>query len=243
VGLSAAAAPGAHVAPRRGLHRLVSLYRYIQDNLDTLVPQFTTHVVVVAWTMAVSATSGLTLGIIAARRQRLGEAILAIASALLTIPSFALFSVLVTVFIALGLQIGDPPVIAGLVLYAQLPIIRNTRAGILAVNPSVLEAARGMGMRPFQVLRGVEIPLALPVILGGVRQATVMIVAITTVGAAVGSDNLGRPILDSLERSGSRLPILAGIILVAALGIGADTTLGALQRLLSKGRITTEPLA
>lgn len=219
----------------------MGLYRYILNNLDTLVPQGLDHLLVVVATMAVSVVSGLTLGIVAARRQRLGEALLGVASALLTIPSFALFSVLTTLFIALGLQIGDPPVVAGLVLYAQLPIIRNTRAGILAVNPAVLEAARGMGMRPAQVLRGVELPLALPVILGGIRQATVMIVAIATVGAAVGSNNLGRPILDSLERSGSPLPILAGIIFVAIIGTAADAGLGGVQRLLSGGRITSEP--
>lgn len=221
----------------------MGLLRYVLDNLDTLVPQSVDHLLVVAATMAVSVVSGLGLGVVAARRPRLGEALLGLASALLTIPSFALFSVLTTLFIALGLQIGDPPVIAGLVLYAQLPIIRNTRAGILAVNPGVLEAARGMGMRPRQVLLRVELPLALPVILGGVRQATVMIVAITTVGAAVGSDNLGRPILDSLERSGSPLPIFAGIIFVAVIGIAADAGLGGVQRLLSRGRITSEPTA
>jgi osmoprotectant transport system permease protein len=222
---------------------VVALLRYIQDNLDTLVPQTLDHLLVVGVTMAISTVSGLAAGVVAARRRRLGEALLGVASALLTIPSFALFSVLTTLFIALGLQIGDPPVIAGLVLYAQLPIIRNTRAGILAVNPPVLEAARGMGMRPGQVLRTVEIPLALPVILGGIRQATVMIVAITTVGSAVGSNNLGRPILDSLERSGSALPILAGIIFVALIGIAADGLLGGVQRLLSRGRITSEPVA
>jgi osmoprotectant transport system permease protein len=133
-------------------------------------------------------------------------------------------------------------VIAGLVLYAQLPIIRNTRAGILAVNPEVLEAARGMGMTSSQVLFGVELPLALPVILGGLCQATVMIVAIATVGAAVGSANLGRPILDTLQRSGNRLPILAGIIFVAGIGLAADAILGGLQLAISKGRITTEPI-
>jgi osmoprotectant transport system permease protein len=150
--------------------------------------------------------------------------------------------VLTTLFIALGLQIGDPPVIAGLVLYAQLPIIRNTRAGILAVNPGVLEAARGMGMTPWQVLTRIELPLALPVILGGLRQATVMIVAIATVGAAVGSANLGRPIVDTLQRSGNSIPILAGIIFVAAIGLGADAILGGVQRVLSRGRITSEPM-
>ena len=218
------------------------LIKYILDNLDILIPETLDHVTVVAITMGVSAVTGLTLGVLAARRQRAGEAILAVASTLLTIPSFALFAVLTTLFIALRLKIGDPPVIAGLILYAQLPIIRNTRAGIVAVDASVLDAARGMGMSPGQVLRKVELPLALPVILGGLRQATVMIVAITTVGATVGSANLGRPILDALERSGSRLPILAGVIFVAAIGLSADGLLGLVQRLLGGDRVTAEPL-
>jgi osmoprotectant transport system permease protein len=221
---------------------VIDLFHYILDNLDSLLPETADHLQVVGVAMVISAVSGLSLGVLASRRARLGEAVLGIASTLLTIPSFALLSVLTTLFIAVGLQIGDPPVIAGLVLYAQLPIIRNTRAGILAVNPGVLEAARGMGMTSSQVLFGVELPLALPVILGGLRQATVMIVAIATVGAAVGSANLGRPILDTLQRSGNRLPILAGIIFVAGIGLAADAILGGLQLAISKGRITTEPI-
>ena len=220
----------------------MDLVHYVLSNLDSLVPETVDHLQVVGVAMGISAASGLSLGVLASRRQRLGEAVLGIASTLLTIPSFALLSVLTTLFIALGLQIGDPPVIAALVLYAQLPIIRNTRAGILAVNPGVLEAARGMGMTSWQVLTRVELPLALPVILGGLRQATVMIVAIATVGAAVGSANLGRPIVDTLQRSGNRLPILAGIIFVAAIGLSADAVLGGLQRALSRGRITSEPI-
>jgi osmoprotectant transport system permease protein len=220
----------------------MDLIRFILDNRDSLIPQAIDHLQIVLVTMVISATTGLTLGILAARSRRLGEAVLGLASTLLTIPSFALFSVLTTLFIALGLQIGDPPVIGGLVLYAQLPIIRNTRAGIIAVSPSVLESARAMGMTSRQILTRVELPLALPVILGGLRQATVMIVAIATVGAAVGSPNLGRPIVDTLQRSGSSLPILAGITAVAVIGIGADTILGGVQRLLSRGRITPERL-
>jgi osmoprotectant transport system permease protein len=221
---------------------VIDLFHYVLDNLDSLLPETVDHLQVVGVAMVISAMSGLSLGVLASRRERLGDAVLGVASTLLTIPSFALLSVLTTLFIAVGLQIGDPPVIAGLVLYAQLPIIRNTRAGILAVNPGVLEAARGMGMTSSQVLFGVELPLALPVILGGLRQATVMIVAIATVGAAVGSANLGRPILDTLQRSGNRLPILAGIIFVAGIGLAADAILGGLQLAISKGRITTEPI-
>ncbi|MHB8507234.1 MAG: ABC transporter permease [Candidatus Dormibacteria bacterium] len=217
------------------------LLNYVLNNLDTLWPETLDHLLIVAITMSVSSLTGIGLGVIAARRERVGEAILGVASTLLTIPSFALFAVLTTLFITLGFTIGDPPVIAGLILYAQLPLIRNTRAGILAVNASVLEAARGIGMTPRQVLTRVELPLALPVILGGLRQATVMIVAITTVGATVGSNNLGRPILDTLERSGSRLPIVAGSLFVAVIGLAADGGLGVLQRALSRGRITSEP--
>src|SRR5258708_24661559 len=207
----------------------MDLVHYILDNLDTLVPETVDHLQVVGIAMAISVATGLTLGIVASRFERLGQAVLGIASTLLTIPSFALLSVLTTLFIALGLEIGDPPVIAALVLYAQLPIIRNTRAGILAVNADVLEAARGMGMTRRQVLTRVELPLAIPVILGGIRQATVMIVAIATVGAAVGSNNLGRPIVDTLQRSGNRLPILAGILFVAPIRIRAHPILGALH--------------
>src|ERR1700738_2212873 len=138
----------------------MDLVHYIVNNLDSLVPETVDHLTIVAISMVISAATGLSLGVLASRWRRLGEAVLAIASTLLTIPSFALLSVLTTLFIAMGLQIGDPPVIAGLVLYAQLPLIRNTRAGILAVNPGVLEAAQGMGMTPWQVPGRGEVPLA-----------------------------------------------------------------------------------
>jgi osmoprotectant transport system permease protein len=125
-----------------------------------------------------------------------------------------------------------------LILYALLPIIRNTREGIVAVDPAVAEAARGMGMSREQVLRRVELPLAVPVILAGLRQATVMIVAVATVGAAVGANDLGQPIFAALGRSTGTIDrVLAGVIPVALIGIFADTALAAVQRTLSKGRV------
>jgi osmoprotectant transport system permease protein len=217
----------------------VSLLDYTAQHLDTLVPQTITQVRIVLITMAVSILTGLALGVMAARWERFGEVVLGIASVLLTIPSFALFSLL-----TLGLLLvtpteafGDPPTIIGLVLYAQLPIVRNTRTGIRAVNPAVLEAARGMGMRPAQILLRVELPLALPVILGGIRQATVMVVAIATVGAAIASNNLGQQILQGVA-SLNRDAILAGVIPVAIIGIAFDTLLALGQRVISRGRIT-----
>jgi osmoprotectant transport system permease protein len=216
----------------------MSTLRYIQDNWDTLGPETLTQVRIVLIVIVLAAVIGITMGVLAARDERFAAAVLAIASTLLTVPSFALFVVLRQVLLAFG----DPPVILGLLLYSLLPMVRNTRAGILAVRPSVLEAARGMGMTPRQVLFSVELPLALPVILGGLRQATVMVVAITTVGAVVGSNNLGQTILEGI-RGPSRDIILAGVIPVAVIGVSADALLAGVQRLLSRGRITSTAAA
>ena len=211
----------------------MSTLRYILDNWDTLGPQVATHLEIVGICVAVAAAIGLALGVLAARSDRFAAVILAITSTILTVPSFALFGLL-----SIWFGLGNPPVIVGLILYALLPIIRNTREGIVAVDPAVAEAARGMGMSREQVLTRVELPLAVPVILAGLRQATVMIVAVATVGAAVGANDLGQPIFAALGRSTGTIDrVLAGVIPVALIGILADTALAAVQRTLSKGRV------
>ena len=211
----------------------MSTLRYILDNWDTLGPQVATHVEIVGICVAVAAAVGLALGILAARSDRFAAIILAITSTILTIPSFALFGLL-----SIWFGLGNPPVIVGLILYALLPIIRNTREGVVAVDPAVAEAARGMGMSRGQMLTRVELPLAVPVILAGLRQATVMIVAVATVGAAVGANDLGQPIFAALGRSTGTIDrVLAGVIPVALIGIFADLALAAVQRTLSKGRV------
>jgi osmoprotectant transport system permease protein len=212
----------------------VSTLRYILDNWDTLRPQVVTHLEIVAICMLVAGVLGLGLGVLASRSERFATMILAVTSTILTVPSFALFGLL-----SIWFGLGNPPVIIGLILYALLPIVRNTRAGIVAVAPAVVEAARGMGMSRIQVLTRVELPLAVPVILGGLRQATVMIVAIATVGAAVGVNDLGVPIFAAVSRdTGTLEQVLAGIIPVALIGIIADVVLAAVQRGLSGGRVT-----
>jgi len=215
----------------------VSTFRYIADNWDTLGPEVATHLEIVGLCMLAAIVAGLALGIAAARNERVAAVALGVTSVILTIPSFALFGLL-----TIWLGLGDPPVIVGLALYALLPIVRNTRAGILGVDPSVVEAARGMGMSARQILLNVELPLAVPVILAGVRQATVMVVAIATVGATVGADDLGRPILDAVGRTtGSFERILAGVIPVAIIGITVDATLALVERRLRRGQIALAP--
>ena len=211
----------------------MSTFRYIADNWDTLGPQVATHILIVVVSVLCAAAIGLALGVVSAHSERLGTVVLAVTSTIITVPSFALFGLL-TIWVGLG----NPPVIVGLVLYALLPITRNTRAGILAVDPAVSEAARGMGMDAPQVLWRVELPLAVPVILAGLRQATVMVVAVATVGATVGANDLGQPILAAIGRSvGTLDAVLAGIIPVAAIGILADLVLAGVQRSLAKGRV------
>lgn len=211
----------------------MSVFRYIADNWDILGPQIETHLLIVAISIAIAAAIGLVLGVGAARSSWFGTVVLAVTSTLITLPSFALFALL-TIWVGLG----NPPVIVGLVLYALLPITRNTREGILAVDPAISEAAQGMGMNDLQLLTRVELPLAVPVILAGLRQATVLVVAIATVGATVGANDLGQPIIAAIGRTTGTLDaVLAGIIPVAAIGIIADTVLAALQRTLSSGRV------
>ncbi|HZS14078.1 MAG TPA: ABC transporter permease [Candidatus Dormibacteraeota bacterium] len=211
----------------------LSVFQYIADNWDTLGPQTTTHLEIVGLSMLAAAVVGLALGVLASRWERFAAASLAVTSTLLTVPSYALFGLL-TIWFGLGSQ----PVVVGLALYALLPVLRNTRTGILAVDPSVVEAARGMGMSPLQILARVELPLAVPVIIAGLRQATVMVVAIATVGATVGANDLGQPILSAVGRSSGTLErLLSGMLPVAAIGILADLVLAGLQRLLSRGRV------
>ena len=217
----------------------LSVFRYIADNWDSIGPQTGVHLQIVGICMAVAAAIGLLLGVVAARSARFAAVALAVTSTLLTVPSFALFGLLTIWF-----GLGNPPVIVGLVLYALLPVLRNTRTGVLAVDPAVVEAARGMGMDARQILARVELPLALPVIIAGLRQATVMVVAIATVGATVGANDLGQTILGAVGRtSGSFERVLAGVIPVAVIGIAADLVLAAVQRVLSRGRVVAAAAA
>jgi osmoprotectant transport system permease protein len=208
----------------------LSFPRYLAANWDTLGPQIVNHLQIVIIVVALAGTIGIASGVMASRSSRFSNSAVAVTSALLTIPSFALFGAL-----AIWMGIGNLPVEAGLVLYALLPILRNTETGLRGVNPAIVEAARGMGMSPGQVLTRIELPLALPLIIAGLRQASVLVVAIATVGAAVGSNNLGQPILAGI-RGSDRFAILSGVLPVVAVGILADLGLGSLARALGLGR-------
>ena len=185
------------------------------------------HLWLVGISTLLAVAVGLPLGILLTRRPSLSKPILGGANVMQTVPSLALFGLLMPVP-WLG-ERADHLVILALTLYALLPIIRNTYAGITGVDAAVVEAGRGMGMTDRQLLFQVQLPLALGVIIAGVRVATVVSVGVATVAAAVGAGGLGEYIFRGLAMVNNQL-ILAGAIPAAALALFADVGFGFIER-------------
>lgn len=185
------------------------------------------HLVLVAVAMLIAVVLGVPLGVLSTRRQRLGRWVLGFSNILQTIPSLALFGFLLPVPLVGG--IGSRTAIVALALYALLPIVRNTYTGIRDIDPAVIEAARGLGMTDRQLLWQVELPLALGVIVAGIRVATVINVGVATVAAAIGAGGLGVFIFRGLALVDNRV-ILAGAVPAALLALVADFSLGWAER-------------
>lgn len=185
------------------------------------------HVWMSGWTMLLAIAIGVPLGILITRKQWLSAPILGSANVAETIPSLALFGFLLPLP-WLGAR-SERLAIAALTLYALLPIIRNTATGIAGVDPAVREAARGMGLTPRQALFHVELPLAMPTILAGIRVATVLTIGIATIAAAIGAGGLGDFIFRGLAMVNNQL-ILAGAIPAAVLALAADLALHLAER-------------
>ena len=188
------------------------------------------HLFMVSLAMTLACALGIPAGILMTRVPRLENVILGFANMVQTIPSLALFGFLISVPLIGGL--GVKTAIVALVLYALLPIIRNTYTGIREVDPAVKEAGLGMGMTDSQLLWRVELPLALGVILSGIRVAAITSVGVATIAAAIGAGGLGMYIFRGVASVNNTL-ILAGSVPAAAMALVADLSLGALERALS----------
>jgi osmoprotectant transport system permease protein len=185
------------------------------------------HLFMVSIAIAIAILIGVPLGILITRKTQLRRWILGIANILQTIPSLALFGLLIPVPIIGG--IGMIPAIVALTLYSFLPIIRNTYTGITGVDPAIREAGRGMGMTDRQLLLQVEIPLAMGVILAGVRVATVISIGIATIAAAIGAGGLGVFIFRGIAVVNNQL-ILAGAVPAAIIALLSDFGIGWLEK-------------
>ena len=205
----------------------MSFWQFLQANWSELLLLVRQHIVLVFISILVAVLIGVPAGIILTRYRALRGPVLGIANVMQTIPSLALFGFLIPLPFIGG--IGTRTALVALVLYSLLPIIRNTVTGILGVDTNVREAAIAMGMTSGQVLRQVELPLAMGVIVTGIRVATVIAVGVTTIAAAVGAGGLGVYIFRGLRQYDNNL-LLAGAVSSALLALAADFFLGVLER-------------
>ncbi|NIM50107.1 MAG: ABC transporter permease subunit [Gemmatimonadales bacterium] len=205
----------------------MSFFEFVLQNRGDVWFRTVEHLVLVGISTGAAIAIGVPLGIGISRSARLRAPVLGVANVFQTIPSLALFGFLIPVPFVGG--IGARTAIVALVLYALLPIIRNTYAGIVGVDPAVREAARGMGMTDAELLRLVELPLAVPVMLAGIRVATVIGVGIATIAAAIGAGGLGVFIFQGVALVDHAV-ILAGAVPAALLALMLDGGLHLVER-------------
>lgn len=191
---------------------------------DAIMKMTIDHFTIVIIAMAISIFLGVSVGILITHSKAGAKIVLNIANILMTVPSLALFSILIPI-----MGIGRAPAIAGLVLYTQLPIIRNVYTGIINIDPAIIEAATGMGLTKRKIMTKIKIPLAFPVIMAGVRTATVMGIGIGAIAAYIGAGGLGEYIFQGINRGNDRM-ILIGAIMVSIITVITDKGLGYFQK-------------
>lgn len=192
---------------------------YIFDHPDEVLSRFVQHLQMLGISLGIALLIAIPLGLVIARVPALATPVLGVLSVIYTIPSLALLALLVPI-----VGIGTTPAIIALVAYAQLILVRNVVTGLRGVDRAAVEAAYGMGMSPRQVLIRVELPLALPVIIAGIRIATVAIIGIASIAAFVAAGGLGALLFDGVNQNKNDL-IRAGAFATAVLALVADMLL------------------
>lgn len=193
------------------------------------------HAWLVSIAVFIAILTGVPIGIWITFNQKTADIVLYVAGIIMTIPSIALFGIMIPLLSLVGHGIGTVPAIVALVLYSQLPIIRNTYAAIKNVDPNIIDAGIGMGMTRGQVLAKVQLPMAMSVIFAGVRVAVVMSIGIGAIAAYIGAGGLGRFIFMGINQSYDAM-IQGGSLAVAVMAIAADYLFGFIEnRLVSKG--------
>jgi len=202
------------------------------DNWSTLLTLSWQHSWLVLVAVGLAIVIGVPLGILIVRVRWLATPILGIATVVLTIPTIALFGLMIPLFSLIGQGIGALPAITAVFLYSLLPIVRNTHTALENLPDGLREAGRGIGMTFWQRLHWVEIPMALPVIFGGIRTAVVMNVGVMAIAAVIGAGGLGQLLLDGISGSDIRM-LIAGALMICLLAIFLDWLLHRLQQALT----------
>jgi osmoprotectant transport system permease protein len=213
-------------------------FRFILANLPLIGEKTLEHISIVGVAVTIGIVTGVPIGILITQSKVAADRVLYVAAIIMTIPSIALFGLLIPVLSLIGQGIGYLPAVIALILYSQLPIIRNTYTAIMNIDAALREAARGMGMTPLERLRRVEIPLALPVIVNGVRNAVVLGIAIGAIATYIGAGGLGTFISRGITQTDIR-QLLTGALAVSLLAIFADYGLLAVRRWLTSPGLRT----
>jgi osmoprotectant transport system permease protein len=198
---------------------------YLINHPGTVAILLGQHIVLTFGSLIIALIIALPLGVVVARNRRFGGATLAVLGIIYTIPSLALLAFLVRIF-----GLGTLTAIVALVAYAQMILVRNIAAGLRAVDPAQLESATGLGFTPWQRLLRIEFPQALPVIIGGIRIATVSLIAVATVASFIHAGGLGDLLFDGIHQDDPQ-KIIAGSVAAALLAIIADTLLHSAEKL------------
>lgn len=191
------------------------------ENLGQIWERTLEHLSIVGVAVGLAIATGVPIGIAITQNRKIADAVLYAAGMIMTIPSIALFGVMIPILSLIGQGIGWLPAVVAVFLYSQLPIIRNTYTAIDNVDPALREAARGMGMTNVQRLRDVEIPMSIPVILAGVRTAVVINIGITAIATYIGAGGLGTYISRGISQSDPR-QLITGAVAVSILAVIAD---------------------
>jgi osmoprotectant transport system permease protein len=202
---------------------------YIIRHPEIVAARFGEHLLLTLISLAIALAIALPLGVLAARRPRAGAITLGILNVIYTIPSLALLAILVAIF-----GLGMPTAIVALVAYAQMILVRNVAEGLRGVSPAALDAADGLGFKPFERLVQVELPLALPAIIGGIRIATVSLIGIATVAAWIDAGGLGTLVFEGLHQDDPN-KIVAGSLGAVVLALAADAVLRIAERASARG--------
>jgi len=213
----------------------MTFFEYLESRRELLIAQTVEHANIVLTSVALATLLGVLIGIATYRHPRARGIAVAIAAAIMTIPSFALLGLLIS-----PLGLGYLPALVALTMYALLPIIRNTVVGLTEIDPALTEAARGIGMSRTRSLATVELPLAWPVILAGIRVSTQITMGIAAIAAYVGGPGLGNQIFSGLANLGGANSLnqaLVGTLGVIVLALAVDLCLALLGRLTRTGRM------
>lgn len=207
---------------------LKELFEFMGDKQDKIIEMFGEHCRMVLISLVISIVIGVIVGYLITYNKYIANFVLYLTSIFMTIPSLALFA-----FLAPVLGLNEKPVIVGLVIYTLLPIVRNTYVGLNNVDPKVVNAAQGMGLTPFEITVKIRVPLALPVILAGIRTAVVLGIGIGAIAAYIGEGGLGVYIFQGINR-GNIYMVLSSALLIALLTIVVDKLFLALQKMAEK---------